>query len=317
MRALLRAAIAGRPVTEMVYSGYCLAQVVERAVDPLHHRQDPAGVDVRQPARHQHGVALLGDEAAHQVLGQDLDVLLHRLDALVAGLPEPAAQALERPDVAEARLLLEDLVRLGDDLERPRRRTAPRRVFHSIMTWTGLAPVSFSSMRPVAPQRLLAVRHLVGQAVARLELQIGPAARDERRRAPPAWSETASARRGRRSSPPGRRDRPSAVGGRAVLGKLALVADQEQPAAAAARRCTATNEMPIASTPAMPKVRISPDCEISKRRERQQRRAVRQHAGRPHHAHGKAHGLGLGVALAQADADGRHHLHAVGRSPSP
>ena len=47
MRALLRAAMAGRPVTEMVYCGVLLAQVVERAVDPLHHGQDAA----RSPCR--------------------------------------------------------------------------------------------------------------------------------------------------------------------------------------------------------------------------------------------------------------------------
>ena len=71
MRALLRAAIAGRPVTEMVYSGYCLrSSSSARSIFSTTGRIR-LEVDVRQPARHQHGVLLLGDEAAHQVLGQD------------------------------------------------------------------------------------------------------------------------------------------------------------------------------------------------------------------------------------------------------
>jgi hypothetical protein len=70
-------------------------------VDLLDHRQDAAGIDVGQPSRHQHGVLFLGDEAPHQMLGQDADELLHGLDALVAGFLEPAPQAFQRPHVAE------------------------------------------------------------------------------------------------------------------------------------------------------------------------------------------------------------------------
>ena len=55
-----------------------LAQAIERMVDLLDHGQDAARVDVGQAARHQHGVLLLGDEAPHQMLGQDADELLHR-----------------------------------------------------------------------------------------------------------------------------------------------------------------------------------------------------------------------------------------------
>ena len=64
----------------------------------------------------------------------------------------------------------------------------------------------------------------------------------------------------------------------------------------------------------MPKVRIRPDCENSSAGERQQRRAVRQHARRPTTRTAKRTASALAVALAQADADCRHHLHAVGKA---
>ncbi len=47
---------------------------------------------------------------------------------------------------------------------------------------------------------------------------------------------------------------------------------------------------------------------------RQQRHAVRQHAGRADDFDGEAHRLIAVVALAQPDADGGHHLHAVGKA---
>ncbi len=81
-------------------------------VDLLDHGQDVAGIDVRQTAGDQHGVVLRGNEAAHEMVGQEADELLHRLDVVVARLAQPAPQAFDRPHVAEAGFLLEGVVHL-------------------------------------------------------------------------------------------------------------------------------------------------------------------------------------------------------------
>ena len=59
---------------------------------------------------------------------------------------------------------------------------------------------------------------------------------------------------------------------------------------------------------------MRPESESNSAQERQQRHAVRQHAGRTDDVDGEAHRLVAVVALAQPDADGRHHLHAVGKA---
>ena len=65
MRSLLRAAIAGSPVTEMRKGRIRLADGIERAVDLLDNRQDLARIDVGEAPGDEHRVLLLGDEAAH------------------------------------------------------------------------------------------------------------------------------------------------------------------------------------------------------------------------------------------------------------
>ena len=59
MRALLRAAIAGRPVTEMVYSGYCLRRSSSARSIFSTTGRIRLEFDIGQPARHQHGVPSL------------------------------------------------------------------------------------------------------------------------------------------------------------------------------------------------------------------------------------------------------------------
>ena len=81
---------------------------VQRRVELLDHRQQPAGVDVRHAAGHDDRVLLRRDEAARQMLRQQVDILLQGGDVGVAGLlRKPAAQGLQRPDVADAGLLLD------------------------------------------------------------------------------------------------------------------------------------------------------------------------------------------------------------------
>ena len=72
-------------------------------------RQDLARIDVGKPAGHENGVLLLVDEAADEMLGQQIDVFLDRLDVVVAVFAQPTPQAFERPDVAETGRLLRAL----------------------------------------------------------------------------------------------------------------------------------------------------------------------------------------------------------------
>ena len=74
------------------------------------------------------------------------------------------------------------------------------------------------------------------------------------------------------------------------------------------------NEMHTASAPAMPKVRISPDCENSSARNDSSAVPCASTQAGPTTRTAKRTASRLGVALAQADADGRHHLHAVGKA---
>ncbi len=190
-------------------AGIGLANGVERAVDLLDDGQDLARIDVGQPPRHQHGVLLLGDEAAHQVLGQDADVLLHRLDPVVARLVQPAAQALHRPHVAEAGLLLQRVVHLGDDLDRHRREQRRAVVpFDHDVHGIGAGELLVDAARGI--ERLLAVGHLVGEPVARGQIDEGRREQPKQHDADQGSRDRAGGPRGRRSSRRWCRARPSA-----------------------------------------------------------------------------------------------------------
>ena len=97
-----------------------LAQAIERAINAIDDGQDLAGIDIGQAPGDQDGLLILGDEALDEMLGQDLDICLHCFDARVAGFRQPAPETIDRPDVAEPCLLLEDGVCLSDDVERLR-----------------------------------------------------------------------------------------------------------------------------------------------------------------------------------------------------
>ena len=109
MLALLRAAIAERPVTEMRVAGMRARTWSSALSSAFDDRQQLARVDVGNAAGDDDGVLLGRDEAAGQILRQHVDILLEGVDIGLAGLlGEPAPQCLERPDVADAGLLLDD-----------------------------------------------------------------------------------------------------------------------------------------------------------------------------------------------------------------
>ena len=92
-----------------------LAHLVERLVELVDHRQQLARVDVGNAARHHDGILVGRDEAAHQMLRQDVDILLQRRDIAV-----PAFSASQRRSVSSDQTLptpacgLDDRVDLGD-----------------------------------------------------------------------------------------------------------------------------------------------------------------------------------------------------------
>ncbi len=61
----------GKPGHRDLVAGMGRAHGIERLVDLLDDREDPAGVDIGEPPGHQDGVLILVDEALHQMLGQD------------------------------------------------------------------------------------------------------------------------------------------------------------------------------------------------------------------------------------------------------
>ena len=117
-------AVAGgdrrQPVTEIGVVGILPCAPVERAVDRLDHRQDLAGVDVGQPAGHRaRRSASLAMKRRTRCSGSSPTNFFTVSMRSSPASSEPAAQAFQRPDVAEARLLFQHLVRLGDTSSGP------------------------------------------------------------------------------------------------------------------------------------------------------------------------------------------------------
>ena len=136
--------------------------------------------DVRQSAGDQHGVTLSGNEAAHQMVGQEADELLHGLYVVVARLAQPAPQALDRPHVTQSGFLLEGVVHLADDAERLRRieRRAVLPLDHHVHR-IGAGKLLVDAARRI--ERLLAIGHLIGKSVARRQVGEGGPEQEEQR----------------------------------------------------------------------------------------------------------------------------------------
>ena len=106
------------------------------------------------------------------MLRNQTDIFLERRDVGTAGFfSEPAAQRLQRPDVADAGLGFDHRVNVGDRLQRLRR--IERRAlgeFDQNVDRIGAGQLGVEA--PARRHRLLLVRHLIGEPVARLEMGI-------------------------------------------------------------------------------------------------------------------------------------------------
>ena len=106
------------------------------------------------------------------MLRQDVDILLERRDVGLAFLlGEPAAQSLERPDIADPGLLLDDAVDGGDGVERILivERFA-RRQFDQDVDRVGAGQLRVET--PAGLDRLLLVRHLIRQPVPWIKIAV-------------------------------------------------------------------------------------------------------------------------------------------------
>ena len=145
---------------------------VHRMVQLFDHRQDLAGILVGHPARDHDRLLVLRDEAAHQMLGNDADILLERLDVVGMGFfGEPAPQGFQRPDIADASLFLDQLVNRGNDGKRLRRiQRFALGEFNQDVDRIGTC--QFGVEATACRHRLLLVRNLIGQPITRLEVGI-------------------------------------------------------------------------------------------------------------------------------------------------
>ena len=105
---------------------------------------------------------------------QHVDILLQDADAWFASLDEPPAQCLEGPDVADAGLFLENRMNLGDDFEGFRRvERCTARKFDQHIDRIGAGELGVETV--ACGNRLLLVRHLIGEPVPRLKASIDEA----------------------------------------------------------------------------------------------------------------------------------------------
>ena len=150
-----------------------LADSVQRAVELVDHRQDRAGIEIRHPARHHHRILIGGDEAPDQVLR-------NHARHIPSGWRRRYCRPFQRASGAASPATRRCRRRPGPPPSNERRRwsagspanTATAPLGNSISTSIGLAPVSLASSRPLGCHRLLLVRHLIGQPIARFEIGI-------------------------------------------------------------------------------------------------------------------------------------------------
>ena len=150
MRALLRAAIAGRPVTEMVKSGYCLRRSSSaRSIFSTTGRIWLESMSGSRPVTSTASPSLAmkrRTRCSGRILTYFCTVSMRSSPASLSQRRRLSSdQTLPRPACFSRTSCALAITSSG----RGANRLSP--VFHSIMMWTGLAPVSFWSMRSVAP----------------------------------------------------------------------------------------------------------------------------------------------------------------------
>ena len=182
MSALLRAAIADKPGDRDLVARMRLAHGVERLVELLDHRQQLAGVDVGNASRHHDGVLLGRDEPARQMLRQDVDIGLERRRDRPCRPSRRASAAASSSDqtLPTPACCLDDRVHRGN--RRQRRVVVEARAlreFDQHVDRIGAGELGVEPARCL--DGLPLVRHLVGEAIARLERRVDEA---EARRPP-------------------------------------------------------------------------------------------------------------------------------------
>ena len=115
MRALLRADDHRQAGDRDLVVGILRPHGVELLIDPVDDRQQLAGVGIRNTPADDDGILLRRNEPARQIGRQQVDILLERVDVrFVHFLGEPAPQRIERPDIADPRLALEQRMDVGN-----------------------------------------------------------------------------------------------------------------------------------------------------------------------------------------------------------
>ena len=81
---------------------------IQCGVELVHHGQKLAGIAVRHPPRYQHRVTVRIDKTAAQMFGDQIYIFLEGRDIIAARFfRQPAAQRLDRPNIANTRLLFD------------------------------------------------------------------------------------------------------------------------------------------------------------------------------------------------------------------
>ena len=176
-----------------------------------------------------HGMLIGGYEAPHQILREDIDILLEGGDVRPAGLlRQPAPQGLQRPDVSDPGLMLHDVVDLGDHLQGLRRikRRSGRKLDHDV---DRARSRQFGIELACRGDRLTAIRHLVGETVARLELRICRREHRHDDKADQAVDARVTDHAARDPAAGVAENLDGAVGASGVGRKLGLVPDQQDP----------------------------------------------------------------------------------------
>src|SRR5262249_20211928 len=107
-----------------------------------------------------------------QIGRQQIDVFLERVDVRFVELfGEPTPKRIERPDIADALLMLEQRMNLGDHRQRLGcvERSALRKLDIDLER---IGPGQLYVQTLAGLDRLLSIRYLVGEAITRVQLRI-------------------------------------------------------------------------------------------------------------------------------------------------
>jgi len=126
-----------------------------------------ARIRIRNTPADDDGILLRRNEPARQIRRQQVHILLERFDVrFVHFLGEPAPQRVERPDIADPRLTLEQGVDVGNCVQRVR--VIKRGAFRELdIDVEGVCAGQLDVEAVAGLHRPLPVRHLVRQPVSR------------------------------------------------------------------------------------------------------------------------------------------------------